>query len=329
MDFQKTLYGPLNVTLNDRGIKQRLLDWGPYFRYYDRQCREALVDRGRFVAAKSHYDIFSLTRCFNKGATREMIKEDLRSKFPISGNSNEDERVDGAIDLAARLYLMVNIAVDTRTISEQIHLGWTTGSLKECVHAHFKEPQILSDAGIRMEPIFTAANIENVAGLRVISTDNLADHLRLMDRDGTVAVFCNVSFLRRHVSDAFPEGLAAETLKTLSLLFPPNDKDTQHWIRKRINSEAIDRAVASCALLRLEERQFERFNFWHDRLVILKQAFDQSRPSTIAQWWHDRRNGVQWYTFWVAILVLFLTIFFGLVQSIEGALQVYKAFHPS
>jgi hypothetical protein len=31
----------------------------------------------------------------------------------------------------------------------------------------------------------------------------------------------------------------------------------------------------------------------------------------------------------VAVLVLFFTILFGLVQSIEGALQVYKAFHST
>jgi len=64
-------------------------------------------------------------------------------------------------------------------------------------------------------------------------------------------------------------------------------------------------------------------------VVILKQVFDESRPSTLLQWWNDRRNGVQWYTFWVAILVLLFTMFFGMVQSIEGALQVYKAYHPT
>lgn len=120
-----------------------------------------------------------------------------------------------------------------------------------------------------------------------------------------------------------------ETLRTLSLLFPVNDERTKRWLYKNVNSRGMDRALQSCELLRLEERQFEGFKFWHDRLVMLKQAFDQSRPSTISQWWHDRRNGVQWYTFWVAILVLSLTIFFGLIQSIEGALQVYKAYHPA
>jgi hypothetical protein len=46
------------------------------------------------------------------------------------------------------------------------------------------------------------------------------------------------------------------------------------------------------------------------------------------QWWYDRRRRVQWYTFWVAALVLFLTVFFGLIQCVEGGLQAWKAFNP-
>lgn len=76
-----------------------------------------------------------------------------------------------------------------------------------------------------------------------------------------------------------------------------------------------------------DERQVETFKYWHDRLVVLKQVYDEAQPKTMSQWWYDRRNGVQWFTFWVAIVVLFLTLFFGLVQSVEGAMQVYAAFH--
>ena len=47
----------------------------------------------------------------------------------------------------------------------------------------------------------------------------------------------------------------------------------------------------------------------------------------------DFRNAapVKWYTFWVAALVLALTVFvfFGLVQCVEGGLQAYNAFYPS
>jgi len=43
----------------------------------------------------------------------------------------------------------------------------------------------------------------------------------------------------------------------------------------------------------------------------------------LSQWWYDRRNTVQFYTFWVAILVFVMTMLFGVVQGVEGALQVY------
>jgi hypothetical protein len=76
----------------------------------------------------------------------------------------------------------------------------------------------------------------------------------------------------------------------------------------------------------VEDRQIERFIFWRDRLVILKQAYDDATPKTISQWWHDRRNSVQWYTFWVAVLVFVVTTSLGVIQCIEGALQVYMSY---
>jgi hypothetical protein len=119
------------------------------------------------------------------------------------------------------------------------------------------------------------------------------------------------------------------TLQTLALLFPRSDKHTLEWFNRLPCSLRLDKEVVKCGRLRADDRQIENFKFWHDRLIILKQIFDQSRPSTLSQWWCDRRNGVQWYTFWVAILVLTLTVFFGIIQSVEGALQVYKAYHPT
>lgn len=62
--------------------------------------------------------------------------------------------------------------------------------------------------------------------------------------------------------------------------------------------------------------------------MILKQAYDDATPNTLRQWWCGRRNGVQWYTFWVAILVLSITTFASLIQCVAGALQMYKAYEP-
>lgn len=113
------------------------------------------------------------------------------------------------------------------------------------------------------------------------------------------------------------------------LLFPKGHQSTELWYRKLASVKDLDPGVIECGRLRADDRQFERFEYWRDRLLILKQVFDESSPSTLSQWWNDRRDGVQWYTFWVAVLVLLLTLFFGVVQSIEGALQVYKAYHPT
>jgi hypothetical protein len=81
--------------------------------------------------------------------------------------------------------------------------------------------------------------------------------------------------------------------------------------------------------LKAEDRRIENFEFWDNRIAMSKQFSDEAELRTLEKWWHDRRRGVQWYTFWVAALILALTIFFGVTQSLEGALQVYKAFYPA
>jgi hypothetical protein len=100
----------------------------------------------------------------------------------------------------------------------------------------------------------------------------------------------------------------------------------RRWLSNFPSSLNIDPGAIECGHLKTDDRQIERFVYWHDRLVTLKQVFNEAQPKNLSQWWHDRRNGVQWYTFWVAILVLGLTLIFGLTQCIEGALQVYIAY---
>ena len=36
----------------------------------------------------------------------------------------------------------------------------------------------------------------------------------------------------------------------------------------------------------MKERQIGNFEFWHDRLVMLKQAFDEADPKTVRQYVH-------------------------------------------
>jgi hypothetical protein len=119
-----------------------------------------------------------------------------------------------------------------------------------------------------------------------------------------------------------------ETLRTLALLFPQNDRETRRWLEAQVgpNGLPIDQMLCECGSLQAEGRRFEEFSFWRDRLVILKGTFDESRPKTLSQWWYDRRNGEKWYAFWVAVLVFAVAVVFGTIQSIEGALQVYYSY---
>jgi hypothetical protein len=92
----------------------------------------------------------------------------------------------------------------------------------------------------------------------------------------------------------------------------------------------IEERAINCRLLTSKERHIRKFEFWHDRLIILKEAFDEADPKSLGQLWSDRRKPVQWFNFWFAVgLVVGLTILFGLIQCIEGGLQVYMAYHPA
>ena len=73
------------------------------------------------------------------------------------------------------------------------------------------------------------------------------------------------------------------------------------------------------------DKSLDVYKYWKERLEIIIEAYNKSEPKALPQWWNDRRNKVQWYTFWVAALVLLLTIIFGLIQTNTGVLQVYYA----
>jgi hypothetical protein len=132
------------------------------------------------------------------------------------------------------------------------------------------------------------------------------------------------------ISEIYPPGFIDETLSTLALLLPQYDNASNIWFERQSQKESLDANATKCGHPSAEGRQIGNFHYWRDRLVILKQVFDEAEPRGIKQWWRDRRKPVQWYNFWLAVaLIAGLTFFFGLVQSIEGGIQVWKAYHPS
>jgi hypothetical protein len=144
-------------------------------------------------------------------------------------------------------------------------------------------------------------------------------------------VTCHVFLLDQSLlcvsSVILPSAFIEETLQTLQLLFPKDDLDTKKWFAK-LNKTArppLDRNVVKIGTLCAEAKDFEKFHFWYDRLVTLKQVYNEARSEIISQWWHDRLHPSEWYAVCTAVLVIVLTCVFGLAQCVLAAMQVYPA----
>jgi hypothetical protein len=134
----------------------------------------------------------------------------------------------------------------------------------------------------------------------------------------------------------FPDGLIDETLDTLTLLLPDTDNKTKRWLENEFTCHPLqicmDRGLLLCGYFKSghPSRRVDRYQFWRDRLESLAEAVEEATPSSKAllKALKDRKKGDRWLNSWVAIVAIGLTLFFGLVQSVEGAIQVYKAYRP-
>jgi len=67
------------------------------------------------------------------------------------------------------------------------------------------------------------------------------------------------------------------------------------------------------------------FPFYGERLETLSEALNSAKPTSLRQLWFDSRNKQTWYTMWIAVVVFFLTVIFGLAGVLIGGLQVWIA----
>ena len=65
------------------------------------------------------------------------------------------------------------------------------------------------------------------------------------------------------------------------------------------------------------------FDHWRDRLLELREEIFQSPPVSWAQLWRDRRNPQQYWTFWVAMMILILTFLSTLASILQAWASLY------
>lgn len=78
-----------------------------------------------------------------------------------------------------------------------------------------------------------------------------------------------------------PKEVIDEALNTLAFLFPKWDSDTRIWYRYEASIQVLDTYMLEIGHLDADKRRIENFVYWRNRLVVLKQVFDEARPSTL------------------------------------------------
>lgn len=304
-----------------------------FFTHYARLCKLA-ANKDREVEKVTHWHLVEIiTLVKNHDSTREEVAATF-TQDPVVPRS---EHLAGTlVDLAAGLWLMLSISKYPGDISYDEPIDWRDHEkLMETQHGLSKGPvdksfshHYSSTDLVKLPQAFTAAHLEQIGGIKVIWTNNLADHLLLKDDDTKLMLFHQVSVLKLHkksLTTLLPKVLVDETIRSISLLLPPILGEPNPWFQQQRKNNLIDAQAGICDRLNSSERQIEKFVYWRDRLVLLKRTFDDAEPRNISQLWWDDRKKTQWFTFWVAVLVFIMTVFFGVVQSVAGIVQAWAS----
>ena len=197
--------------------KELYLVWDAYFEHYTRHCNTLFPPTQSLRKdAITHRELLQFIHLLEGAADREKIRklpqdETKRSELArkIQGNSwrfpagsGYDATMNDLIVLSARILTMTTLAgppVSFDKWRSMCVLPWDIGSLQNAVHSYFNQspgiPIQSKDDIVGVD--LTFYNIERVSGIKMIPTDNLLDHLLLVDEDKKLCVFHHVSFLKR------------------------------------------------------------------------------------------------------------------------------------
>ena len=258
--------------------------------------------------------------------SKTMNKMELATKIQRTSNGCELANVLRSLDLTALLWLCLHFESDkdyaggTKAASTPIE--WDSKvSLKNAIEKWFPvSSDIPNAAGSPIDPDFTALNLMRLCRIRIEWTDSLMNHLKYDSCLSTLYIYSHKICLISHLesSDIFPRGFLLETLETLDILFPFSDTATRKYLDKK-QHPIYELSYGGGK----KKSDLKDFYYWRKRLVDLHEIFHQP-PKTIMQSLYDRRNPIQWWTFWLAVFIAILTIL-NLMIAIYAAVDQHKS----
>lgn len=173
-----------------------------YMKYYHLQQSYFAHLRGRsyFIDFKS---VAEIARLLRENEIREGALTLLKS-----GHINElngclgDEKYGHALNLTARLLSMTSIGRLQHEVNPRRYLNWEPQlTLRECLSANFNKSHEMRWERTRLPLSFDAWGLSAVAGITLRFTDNLADHLLLVEDDTMLFVFHHATFLKQQTNE--------------------------------------------------------------------------------------------------------------------------------
>ncbi|KAK0741533.1 hypothetical protein B0T18DRAFT_420321 [Schizothecium vesticola] len=297
------------------GSNTRVGFYARYFDYYEKELKHLRLGIRQStrpideLAAKTHGDIVRICTVL-KGAhslPRSEVRKSVRGiLFPLE----DDLAINRSLDLTVRLWLMINVRdkdLAIRTPHKPSVQWGETDSLHDFIQRQFPSSKFGgTQRHPRLRPSFTVAEMVEICSLDLRWTDSLEDHLRLdMRRRKVLWVFSYKDFLNGHLNsgETLSSELVNETIMTLNMLFPQWDPATQRLLAK--HGQVFHDTAPFFGPQRLN---LDDFAFWKVRLVEIYEEIYLAPPDSWRQLWVDRRNPHQYYTFWIALIVLGLSL---------------------
>ncbi|KAL2125433.1 hypothetical protein VTJ04DRAFT_1798 [Mycothermus thermophilus] len=255
---------------------------GAFQQYFNGLQNEFHAVQDQHLAIQSFSDIFALLNIIKENSAQpldDILSAIRASRLHSNLASAKDEELLPSIEHIIRWWLMINVTITDGKISERPRRLLLPG------HGHRSVPW---PRGKRLSEAIRVTALER---LKASGTSN----------------------------EILPDGLIEETLQTLDLLIPLDNKNCVRWITRKVEDERVDHELR---WRRKVERDPEAYYYWLERLLKLSDAFEKTRPKSPMGWYYDRRDMGQWWNYWLVFLTLALTVLFGLVQSVTGLLQV-------
>jgi hypothetical protein len=146
------------------------------------------------VSVRTHREVLNIIVQLQ---TTSQTRSEIHSTLLQGDPTVEGKLLDASIDLAVRLWLTVSVGSIRQSLTPGKTLTWKKDKVQDTLHRDLWPPSQL-DEKVKLPKTFIAANLEKIAGLKVIWTSNLADHLCLKDDDTKVMLYHQATFLELH-----------------------------------------------------------------------------------------------------------------------------------